>query len=81
MIKANMEYSNNTLYIYLKGNIKSNDIKKIKRKLYYIICEYGINTIIIDVLNVDDIDKNSFYDFLDEYDIDYGGRLELVGSI
>lgn len=67
-------YTKNTLHIFLNDFISKNTTKILKPRLYYIISEYNINNIIINLENVTKID-DSFYDFLDDYDIKFNGNL------
>ncbi len=78
MFKTEMEFSRNTLYVNLEGNINKDNIMKLKRKIYYIIDEYNVFDIVINVKNGEYIDTDAFYNFLDEYDIKYGGNLIVV---
>lgn len=78
MFKSEIEFSKNTLYISVKGIANNKNIIELKRKLYYILNEYGMTDIIIDIRDVISLDKEAFYDMLDDYDIKYGGNLNIV---
>lgn len=78
MFKTEIEFSKNTLYVSVKGIASSKNVNEMKRKLYYILNEYGITDIIIDIKDVTSIDKIAFYDMLDDYDIKYGGNLNVI---
>lgn len=78
MFKTEIEFSKNTLYVSVKGIANNKNIMELKRKLYYILNEYGMTDIIIDIKDVISLDKNAFYDMLDDYDIKYGGNLSVV---
>lgn len=78
MFKSEIEFSKNTLYISVKGVANNKNIVELKRKLYYILNEYGMTDIIIDIRDVISLDKEAFYDMLDDYDIKYGGNLNIV---
>ena len=45
--------------------------------MYYIIQEYGIKNILINLNNINYFDGEAFYDFLDEFDDKVGGNLKL----
>lgn len=75
MSKEEFIYHNKTLFINLNGEYNSKNINTLKRKLYSIIDQYGINDIIINQRHITEINKSAFYDMLDEYDIKYGGNL------
>lgn len=78
MFKTEIEFSRNTLYVNLSGNISRENIRRLKQKIYYIIEEYNIYEIVINVKNSEFVDVDAFYNFLDEYDIKYGGNLFVV---
>ena len=78
MFKTDIEFSRNTLYINIEGIINRDNLKKVRKKMYYIIDEYSIYDIVIDIKKTSNIDADAFYDFLDEYDIKYGGNLVVV---
>ena len=73
-----MEYSRDTLYVNLEGIVNKKNIQILKKKLYYILDEYNILDIVINIHNTRMIDKDEFYELLDDYDIKYGGNLEVV---
>ena len=77
-MKTEIIYSKNTLYITLEGMVLKKQINALKQKIYYIINEYSVEDIVIDLKQIDSIDKEAFYDFLDEYDIKYGGNLVVM---
>lgn len=78
MFKTDIEYSRNTLYINVTGIVNKKNVDQLKRKMYYIINEYGIGDIVIDIKGVINMDKDAFYQFLDDYDVEYGGNLNIV---
>ncbi|MCI8446074.1 MAG: hypothetical protein HFH31_01115 [Bacilli bacterium] len=78
MLKTEIEFSRNTLYVSMKGMANSKNILELKRKLYYILNEYGVTDIIIDIKDVVALDKETFYEMLDDYDIKYGGNLNVI---
>lgn len=78
MFKTEIEFSKNMLYVDVKGLANQKNIQELKRKIYYIINEYGITDIVIDIKDVVLLDKEAFYDMLDDYDIKYGGNLNVV---
>lgn len=75
MSKTEFVYHNQTLFVNLNGEYNSKNISALKRKLYSIIDQYGISDIVIDPTQSTALDKNAFYDMLDDYDIKYGGNL------
>ncbi len=77
MNQVEMVYSNDTLFINLSGIYNSKNISKLKRKMYNVINQYGINNVVIDRKNISKIDDNAFYDMLDDYDLKYGGNLKV----
>lgn len=75
MFKTEIEFSKNTLYINLGGTINSKSLNKLKQKIDYIINEYNIFDIVINIEGSEYIDMIAFSNFLDEYDIKYGRNL------
>ena len=78
MFNIDIIYSNNTLNVSIEGVINKHNINQIKKRIYYIISEYGINDIVIDIKNTINVDKEELSKFLDDYDINYGGNLVIV---
>ena len=76
MIK-DMIFNKNILTIYLEGKINQKNNNILKKRLYYVSNEYGISNIIIHLNNINFIDTEAFYNFLDEYDDNIGGNLKL----
>ena len=70
------EYRKKSLYITLSGIASKELVSKFKKKLYYVISEYNISNIVVNLKMVDN--KDSLYDLFDEYDIKYGGNLVLI---
>ena len=70
------EYLRKALYVTLSGICSKDSVKKFKKKLYYVINEYNINNIVVNLKMVEN--KESIYDLLDEYDIKYGGDLVVI---
>lgn len=75
MFKTEIEFSKNTLYINLGGTVNSKSLNKLKQKIDYIINEYNIFDIVINIEGNEYIDMIAFSNFLDEYDIKYGRNL------
>lgn len=78
MSKTEFIYNNQTLFVNLNGEYNSKKITSLRKKLYTIINQYGINDIVIDKKQTTQIDSTAFYDMLDDYDIKYGGNLNVV---
>ncbi len=78
MFKTEIEFSKNTLYVNLEGNVTRDNLIKLKGKIYYVIDEYNVFDIVTNVQNSEYVDTIAFYNFLDEYDIKYGGNLIVV---
>ena len=70
------EYRKKSLYITLSGIASKDGIKKFRKKLYYVISEYNINNIVVNLKMIEN--KDSLYDLFDEYDVKYGGDLVLI---
>ncbi len=78
MFDIDIFYSNDTLNVSIEGVINKNNINQIKKRLYYIITEYGIDNIVIDLKNTINVDSKELAKFLSEYDHTYGGNLVIV---
>ena len=70
------EYRRKSLYVTLSGMASKENIKKFRKKLFYVISEYNINNIVVNLKMIDN--KDSIYDLLDEYDVKYGGDLVVI---
>lgn len=77
-MKTDIIYSKNTLYITVEGMLLKKQITTLKQKIYYIINEYSVEDIVIDLKNINSYDKEAFYEFLDDYDIKFGGNLAVI---
>lgn len=75
-MKTYFEYRRKSLYITISGNTSKENVRKFRKKLYYVISEYNINNIIVNLKMLDN--KEAIYDLLDEYDIRYGGDLVVI---
>ncbi len=70
------EYRRKSLYITLSGIVSKENIKKFKKKLYYVISEYAIDNVVVNLKMIEN--KDALYDLFDEYDVKYGGDLVLI---
>lgn len=77
MGQMEMIYNNDTLFINIEGIYNSKNINNLKRKMYNVINQYGINNVVIDKKKILKIDSGAFYDMLNDYDIKYGGNLKI----
>lgn len=66
-MKTDIIYSDDTLFIYLEGNINKKGIKKLKDKMNNIINEYQINDVVIDTKNIIENNDIFFNDLVSEY--------------
>lgn len=78
MLQTEIEFTKNTLYVFMKGIANKKSICELQRKMYHIIDEYDITDIVIDIKHMKSMDFDTFYQFLDDYDIKYGGNLNVV---
>ncbi len=76
MMKTYFEYRRKSLYITVSGIASKENVRRFRKKLYYVISEYNINNIIVNLKMIDN--KENIYDLLDEYDIRYGGDLVVI---
>ncbi len=78
MFKTDIEFSKNTLYIDIEGVINKRNLRKLRKKLYYIANEYDVGEIVINTRKGTNIDEEALYNFLDEYDDLYGDNLTII---
>lgn len=80
MFKTDIEFTKNTLFIDIEGPINKKNISKLKKKLYYIVEEYSVGDIILNIQKSNSIDEVALYEFLDEYDELYGGNITVMDN-
>ena len=80
MFNVDIVYNRETLYILVEGNLNKKNISKLKERLYNIVKTYNILNIILDVKKTNIMDELAFYNFLDDYDMKYDGKLKVVES-
>ncbi len=80
MFNVDIIYNRETLYILVEGNLNKKNISKLKERLYNIVKTYNILNIILDVKKTNIMDEVAFYNFLDDYDMKYDGKLKVVES-
>ena len=61
MFKTEIEYRKDTLFVQIFGPLTRRNISKLKRKLYYILTEYGINHVVMNISEASPFDKEEFY--------------------
>jgi anti-anti-sigma regulatory factor len=76
-MKTDIIYTKDTLFINLSGIMNKKEINNLKKKIYTIVLDYGINNVVIDIRKIITMDKEYFYHFLDEYDSNFNGYLKL----
>ncbi len=78
MFNVDIIYNRDTLYILVEGNLNKKNIIKLRSRLYDIIKSYNILNIVLDVKKTNIMDEIEFYNFLDDYDMKYEGKLKVV---
>lgn len=78
MFNLDIIYNRDTLYILVEGNLNKKNIIKLRSRLYDIIKSYNILNIVLDVKKTNIMDEIEFYNFLDDYDMKYEGKLKVV---
>lgn len=66
-MKTDIIYSNDVLLVNLEGSMIQSDYEKLKKKVNYIINEYQINDIVVDIKNVV-VDNNCLKDLNASFD-------------
>lgn len=77
-METEMEYTKDTLYVFMKGKGSKKAIHTFQKKLYHILDDYAIYDIVIDRKGIIKMDEESFSLFLDDYDTKYGGNLDVI---
>ena len=67
-MKEDIIYSNDTLYVYLDGNMNRRKLKKLRSKVNSIINEYPINDIVFDTRNLEEYNDKYFDNLVSNYD-------------
>jgi hypothetical protein len=78
MLTVEMKYYNNTLYVILAGKANNTNLRNLRKKISYLKNEFLITNIVISVKDVTNMDTELVYNFLEEYDNQYGKRMLLV---
>ena len=78
MFNVDIIYNREKFYILVEGNLNKKNICKLKDRLYNIVRTYNILNIVLDVKKTNILDEIAFYDFLDDYDMKYDGKLKVV---
>ena len=78
MFNIDIVYNRETLYILVEGNLNKKNIIKLKERLYNIVKTYNILNIVLDIKKTTILDELEFYNFLDDYDMKYDGKLKVV---
>ena len=67
-MREDIIYSNDTLYVYLDGNMNRRKLKKLRSKVESIINEYPINDIVFDTKNLEEYNDKYFDNLVSNYD-------------
>lgn len=78
MFRANLEYRGDCLYVMVEGNVQNRDIRNLKLRMYRAMREYGIYHIIVDVKRAYNIETDTFYEFINKYDLGRDQSLEII---
>lgn len=78
MLQTEIEFTQNTLFVFMKGIASKKGIQNLQRKVYRIIDDYDIMDVVINIKDIDTMDGECFYEFLDDYDTKYGGNLNII---
>lgn len=78
MFKAELEYRKDCLYVTVSGNVRNEDVRGLKLRMYRAMKEYEIDHIVIDVKGAQNIQIDTFYEFINKYDLGKNQSLEIV---
>lgn len=81
MFKMVFNDYDNSLQIYLYGHISKKVLTKLEKKIYYYADEYGVRTLFFNTVHVVSIDRNYLCEVFDQYEMIYGGHVELIDTI
>lgn len=73
MLKTEIEYHKEMLYVRIIGAGSNGEIRQLKHKLERISREYGVRDIYLDLSEAYNIDIAMFDDFYQQYFINYSG--------
>ena len=73
MLKTEIEYRKEMLYIRIIGAGSNGEINQLKHKIERISMEYGVRDIYLDLSEAYNIDISMFDDFYQQYFINYSG--------
>lgn len=68
-------YMDNKLYINIEDRINFSLIHQLKRKLYRILTQYGIQLVEVSILNNEHFDSSLLDDFINDYNSKFQGIL------
>lgn len=78
MFKTEILFSKNTLIIKIEGIINENNLLNLKRKMSYIVKEYNILKLVINIKKSNYINKSAFNNFLTEYKLKFNNNLIII---
>ncbi len=70
-------YSEETLFVNIESVINDTLVSKMQNRVFKIIDEYDIDNIVINVLSSKDYDTSIFDNFINNYNLKYGGKLNI----
>lgn len=70
-------YSEETLFVNIERVINDTLVSKMQNRVFKIIDEYDIDNIVINVLSSKDYDTSIFDNFINNYNLKYGGKLNI----
>jgi len=76
VIKLNIFYNNNVLYVTLSDEVNEYNIEKLKRRVFKIISDYDIDNIYLKFLSVSK-DNYLIDNFLNEYNSKFNGHITI----
>lgn len=68
-------YTDNTLYVNFENIASSNEILKMKKRVFKILEDYSIDNIVLNIITDDRISSDLLDSFIEEYNHKYTGKI------
>ena len=68
-------YTDNTLYVNMDNITSRSDIARMKKRVFKILDDYGIDNIVLNIITDDNISSDLLDSFLLEYNQKYNGKI------
>lgn len=69
-MKADIVYNQNKLLVNMEGNVDKRELERLRKRIDYIVNEYGINDVILDMKNIIDGNYQMMNHLINYLDVD-----------